>query len=118
MVFAKETNAGLTSLVKKLDAAVVKNKPMCSFVVLMSDEKGLEEQLKKLADREKIEKTVLTIDNPGGPKGVNLDKDADVTVVFYLRKQVKASHSLKSGELTEAKIDQALAEGLPKIVTK
>jgi len=118
MVFAKKADGGLTSLVKKVESAIAKNKSadLRGFVVLASDEKGLEDRLKKLAEAEKIERTVLTIDNPSGPKGVDLAKDADVTVVFYVKKQVKASRAFK-GELTAKDIDAALAD-LPKILQK
>jgi hypothetical protein len=116
VVFAKETDAGLTSLVKKVEAAVAKNKSahLHAFVVMTSDAKGMEERLKKLAESEKIEQTVLTIDNPGGPEQFKLADDADVTVVLYVKKQVKASHAFK-GPLTGKDIDQALAD-LPKIL--
>ncbi len=118
MVFAKETSPGLASLVKKVDAVTAEHKSdkMGSFVVFLSDEKGLEEKLKKLAEGEKIEHTVLTIDNPSGPKGLKLSKDADVTVVLYRNKTVKVNHSFK-GKLTDKEIGQALAD-LPKILEK
>src|SRR3954468_6984467 len=95
VVFAKEATAGLTSLVKKIDAATAKNKSaqMGSFVVLCSDAKGLEDKLKKLAETEKVEHTILTIDNPAGPQGLQLSKDADVTVLLYLNKKVKVNHA-------------------------
>jgi hypothetical protein len=116
MVFAKTADGSLTSLVKKVEAAVNTNKSadLRAFVVLTSDAKGLEEKLKKLAESEKIDKTVLTIDNPGGPEGLQLSSDADVTVVLYVRKQVKATTGFK-GTLTDKDIDQALAD-LPKIL--
>ena len=118
MVFAKKTSPGLASLVKKIDAVTAEHKSdkMGSFVVMLSDEKGLEDQLKKLAEGEKIDNTVLTIDNPSGPKDLKIAKDADVTVVLYLKKTVKATHAFK-GALTDAEIGKALAD-LPKILEK
>jgi hypothetical protein len=118
MVFAKKADAGLTSLVKKIDAATAKNKAahMGSFVVFLSDEKGLEDQLKKLAEKESIDHTTLTVDNPAGPKGLKIAKDADVTVVLYVKKQAKATHAFK-GPLTEKDIGAVLSD-LPKILEK
>lgn len=115
MVFAKKADGSLTGLVKKIEAALVKNKSanLRSFVVLTSDAKDTEAKLKKLAEAEKIERTVLTIDNPGGPEDMKLAKDADVTVVLYVKKKVKVSHGFK-GDLTDKQIDQVLAD-LPKI---
>jgi hypothetical protein len=116
MVFAKEANGSLTSLVKKVEAAVTANKSagLRAFAVLTSDAKGLEESLKKLAESEKINQTVLTIDNPGGPEQLKLASTADVTVVLYVKKQVKATVAFK-GTLTDKDLDQALAD-LPKIL--
>jgi len=116
MVFAKEANGSLTGLVKKVDAAIAKNKSanLRGFVVLTSDAKGLEDKLKKLAETEKIEHTVLTIDNPGGPEELELAKDADVTVVLYVKKTVKATHAFK-GKLTDQEIEKVLAD-LSKIL--
>jgi hypothetical protein len=117
MVFAREITPGLTSLVKKVDEATAQNKSadLCSFVVLCSDDKDLEEKAKKLAEQEKIEKTVLTIDNQAGPKPMKLSKDADVTVVLYVKKKAAANHAFKKGELNASAIEKVLGD-LPKIV--
>ena len=65
MIFAREASDPLTSLVKKIDAATVKNSAdrMCSFVVFLTDEENAKDKLKTLADKEGINKTILTIDN-------------------------------------------------------
>ena len=112
MVFAKEASDGLTSLVKKLDKATADNSSCkaASFVVYMSDDKDLEEKLKKLADNEGLKNTVLTIDNAGGPKNMKISKDADVTVVVYLKKETKANFAFKKGELNSAQVDKVIAE--------
>lgn len=117
MIFAREINDSLTSLVKKVNAANEKNSRMGSFVVFLSDEDGLKDKVKKLADKEGIKKTPLTIDNPAGPDGYNIAKDADVTVVMYVNKKVKANHAFKKGELNDAKIERVLSD-LPKILEK
>ena len=70
----------------------------------------LEENLKKLAEKENLKKTVLTIDNAGGPKNMKISKDADVTVVVYLKKETKANFAFKKGELNSAQVDKIVAE--------
>ena len=113
MIFAREVSGPLTSLVKKIDAATIKNKSkrMGSFVVFLSDDdEKLGDQLKSLADKEGIKKTVLTIDNPAGPKGYKVAKDADVTVVLYTNHSVKANHSFAKGALKEKDIDTIVAD--------
>jgi hypothetical protein len=117
MIFAREVSDPLTSLVKKIDAATAANAKakMGSFVVFLSDAEGLKDDLKKLAKDEGLKKTVLSIDNPAGPKGYGVDKDADVTVVLYTKRNVKSNFAFRKGELNAAAIDQIMA-AVPKIL--
>jgi hypothetical protein len=116
MIFARSNSDALTSLVKKIDAATAENKSkkMGSFVVYLSDDEALEDQLKKLADKEGIKNTVLSIDNVAGPKGYDVSKDADVTVVLYNQRNVKANHAFRKGELNAKGVDAVVAD-LPKL---
>ena len=117
MIFAREVSDPLTSLVKKIDEATAKNSScrMGSFVVFLNDDEKLPKQLKELAQKEKIQKTVLTVETPAGPSGYDIAKDADVTVVLYTRKNVKVNHAYKKGQLTNADVDKIVAE-LSKIL--
>ena len=113
MIFAREISPTLTSLVKKIDAETEKNKSakMGSFVVFLSnDEKGMEEKLKSLASKEGIKNTVLAIDNVAGPEGYNIAKDADVTVVLYTKRNVKANHSFRKGELNDSAVSSIVKD--------
>ena len=117
MIFAREISDPLTSLVKKIDAATAKNSDcrMGSFVVFLSDDEGLEKKLKELAKKDKIEHTILSIDNPAGPRGYNVAKDADVTVILYNKRDVKANYAFKKGEMKDADIEKIVAD-VAKIV--
>ncbi len=117
MIFAREISDPLTSLVKQIDSATTAHadKKMGSFVVLLSDTKNLDKTLADLAKKEKIEHTVLSVDAPEGPKGYKIEKDADVTVVLYVKRNVKASHAFHKGELSATGIDKIMAD-LPKIL--
>ena len=119
MIFAREVNDRLTSLVKKIDEATVKNSAshIGSFVVFCSDEEALEAKLKDLANKEKLSQIVLTIDNPAGPTDYNIAKDADVTVVLYNHHKVLANYAFKKGQLGEKDIDAIVAD-LSKILPK
>lgn len=112
MVFARETSPELAKLVKQIDACTVKNKDksMGSFVVFLSDKEGLDKELASMAETEKIQKTVLSIDNPAGPKAYNVAKDAEITVVLYTDRKVKSNHAFKKGELKDADIEKIVAE--------
>ncbi len=112
MIFAREVSDPLTSLVKKIDAATAKHSDchMGSFVVFLNDDEGLEKKLKELAKKDKIDHTVLTIGNPRGVNGYNIPKDADVTVVLYTNRTVKANYAFKKGELKSADIDKIVGD--------
>ena len=115
-VFAREMTPPLTSLVKKLDKATAENARMGSFVVVLTgDQDATEKELKDLIKKDDIQKTVLTIFDKSGPQGYHIAKDADVTVVLYRNKTVKANLAYKKGEFTEKDVDQVLGE-LPKIL--
>jgi hypothetical protein len=112
MIFAREVSAPLTSLVKKIDAATASNKSckMGSFVVFLNDDEDLKKKLEDLAEKEKIEKTVLTIDNVAGPAKYKIAKDADVTVVLYTNRTVKANYAFKKGELKKSDIEKIVRD--------
>jgi hypothetical protein len=117
MIFARETSPALTDLCKQLDSACAKNSgcKMGSFVVFLSDSEALPNQLKKMATDAGLRKVVLSIDNPAGPRGYNVARDADVTVVLYTDRQVKANHAFKKGELNSAAVGRIVGD-LKKIL--
>jgi hypothetical protein len=119
MIFARKISAPLTSLVKKIDAATVANQghDMGSFVVFLSDDEGLADKLKVLAKTERLKECVLALDNPPGPEGYGVSRDAEVTVVLYSRATVKANFAFRKGELNDqaiAKVIGALGKILPE----
>jgi len=117
MIFAREVSDPLTGLVKQIDKATGSNAAshMGSFIVFCNDEKGLEAKLKDLAKREKLKDIVLTIDAPVGPEGFKIAKDADVTVVLYDHRKIKANYAFRKGRLGKAEIDRIIGD-LPKIL--
>jgi len=118
MVFAREATPELTKLIKKLDGCCAKNTDckMGSFVVFCSNEEGLETKLKKVAKDAELKNVVLSIDNPAGPEGYKVAKDAGVTVVLYKNRTAKANFAFKKGELKQKDID-AIAAAVPKITS-
>jgi hypothetical protein len=118
MIFAREISDNLTSLVKKLDKATADSKgKMGSFVVFCSDDEKLEEKLKDLAKKEKINNTILTIDSKKSGPYDNFAADADVTVMLYIKHTVKANHTFKKGELKDKQVE-TVVEDLSKILPK
>ena len=118
MVFARTPSEPLFKLLSKLDEATAKNraKQMGSFVVFLSDKETLSDQLKDTAKKLGLKHIVLSIDQPAGPEGFGVAKEADVTVVLYREHEVKANHAFRKGELDEPATTKILAD-LPKILT-
>jgi hypothetical protein len=107
VVFAREVTPEVTKLIKKLDQCTAKNEgcKMGSYVVFLCDKEGLSKELKELADKEKLERIVLSIDNPAGPQEYKICKDAEVTVLLYTKHIVKANYAFKKGEMKDQDIE-------------
>jgi len=116
MIFAREVSDSLTSLVKQLDAETAKQskQKMGSFVVFLTDDEKLSDKLESLAKKEGIKKCILSIDNPAGPTGYKIAKEADITVVLYNKRLVVANHTFAKGGLNDAAITKIMAD-VPKI---
>lgn len=120
MIFAREPSPELTKLIKKIDEATVKNSgaDMGSFVVFCSRAEGLDKKLQTLAKETGLKQCILSIDdNPDGPKGYKVAREADVTVVLYVEHTTKANFAFRKGELKDADIEKVLA-ALPTILPK
>ncbi len=119
VVFAREATPTVAKLIKKLDECTAKNSEcrMGSYVVFLGDKEGLDKELKAMAEKEKLEKIVLSIDNPAGPEEYKISKDADVTVLLYAKHVVKGNYAFKKGELKDADIE-AIVKDVPKILPK
>jgi hypothetical protein len=119
MVFAREVSDPVKKLIKEVDAATVKNgdAKMGSFFVFLGDEEATEAKLKDLVKSEDLKKTILCVDGNSSPEveAYKVAKDADVTVVLYTNRVVKANHSFKKGAMTDKDVEKVIAD-LPKIL--
>jgi hypothetical protein len=116
MILARRLSDPLAGLVKKVDAAnKEQGDKLRSFVVFLDDEKGLDAKLKDLAAKEKLEKTVLAIDNPKDTASEGVPKDAEVTVVLFVKHKVKVNRAYKKGELTAEEVEKIIKD-LPTIL--
>jgi hypothetical protein len=113
VVFARNAECPTTQkLIKAIDAATAKNSDceMGSFVVFCADDDKLEAKLKEMADKEGLKKIVLSIDTPTGPAKYKISKDADVTVLLYKNREVKANYAFKKGEMKDGDVDAVVAD--------
>lgn len=118
MIFAREVSDSLTSLVKKIDAATVKNSKakMGSFVVFLSSDEGLGDKLGALVKKEGLKKCILSIgETPGGPPKYEVAKDAEVTIVLYNNRKVAVNQAFRKGELNAKAVENIVSQ-LSKIL--
>jgi hypothetical protein len=120
VVFARTGDDAMTQkLIKALDGETVKNAKadMFSFAVFQGDKAKLEPQLKDAAKKAELKKLVLAIEDKEDPipEKYSLNKDADVTVILYVDRVVKANYSFGKGKLTDKDIE-TIVKGVSKIV--
>ncbi len=118
MVFARSNSEGLAKLVAKIEKAAAANKgaSVGAAVIYLDTADGIKTAAKKLSEDGKLKETILACIKPSEIEAdYKLAKDADVTVIFYQNRTVRANYSFKAGELTEAAADKVLAD-LPKIL--
>ncbi|MSR53107.1 MAG: hypothetical protein EXS09_07420 [Gemmataceae bacterium] len=107
----------MTGLVKKIDEATTKHKKkeMASFVIFLDKSDEMEKKAKGFGEKLGFKETILALDKAEGPKGYNLAKDAQVTVLLYVDRKVKANFVFEKGKMTAADVEKILKD-LPKIL--
>ena len=113
-IFAREITDNLTSLVKQIDEKISANadKKMAGFVVLLTDDPdAAEPKLKALAEKQKIEKTPLTVyDGIAGPENYSIAEKADVTVMMWVGGEVKVNYVFEKGKLDKKAVTQIIKD--------
>jgi hypothetical protein len=119
MIFAREASPAVAALVKKIDAATTahNNERLGSCAIFLSDSKELPAALKSFVEKERIEEIILATDDPTGPESYKIATEAEVTVLLYTHRTVKANHAFRKGELTTKAADAIFAD-LAKILTE
>jgi hypothetical protein len=118
VVFARSADCPQTiKLLKKLEELTAKNEKaeMGSYAVYLSDDDKLADKLASVAKKEGLKNLILSVDNPAGPEKYKIAKDADVTVLLYTERKVKANHSFKKGEIKDSDIE-TIAKDVTKIL--
>jgi hypothetical protein len=117
VVFARTAeDPNVVSLVKALDKVTGQNTKceMGSYVVYLTGDEKVEAKLKHLAAKEGLKHIVLSIESPEGPEKYNISKDADVTVLLYTERTVKANYAFEKGKL-DAKAIETIVKDVSKI---
>lgn len=116
VVFARSLSDPLGKLLSKLDSqsATQKEKGFKAWMTLLTTTADLD-ALAKWSQTQALKNVpVGAFEDPDGPPAYTLSKDADVTVLLFVKEKVVANFALKNGELTDAKIE-AILKALPPL---
>lgn len=112
-IFAREVDENLVELIKQIDKQVEQNKEqqMSAFVVLLTeDPDAVEPKLEELAKKNKIKNVPLTVfDGPAGPSSYKISEKADVTVMMWVKSEVKSTHAV-DGKLDKKQVEKIAAD--------
>jgi hypothetical protein len=115
MVFSRKADDKLAKLVAALDKTVTDkaDTKLAAFVSLIGDDAAeLKAAAQKFEKTHKAGKIALVVpeDQPNGPEGYKISKDADVTVIIAKEGKVAANHAIAAGGLNEKAIKAIIAD--------
>jgi hypothetical protein len=112
IVFARSLSAPLARLVRGLDKAVADHKgsDLRAWVTLLHDDQSaFDPQVMAWAKKEAIRNVPLAVfEDVGGPPSYRLHRDADVTVLLFVKQKVVRNFAFRAGELTDAQVAEVL----------
>jgi hypothetical protein len=118
IVFARSLSEPLARLVQGLDRALAEQKKaeLRSWVTFLHDDQStFDPEVVKWAKKHAIRGVPLGVfEDTDGPPSYKLARDADVTVLLFVKQKVVVNAAFRAGELNEAKIKSILAS-VPKI---
>src|SRR5438093_11095724 len=118
VVFARRMSEPLGKLVQGLDKAVLANKEvgLRSWVTFLSeDQPALDPQVVKWGKQHGISNVSLAVfEDADGPPAYKLARDAEVTVLLFVKQKVVKNFAFRTGELDEKKAAEVL-KALPDI---
>lgn len=113
-IFTRNIDENVTKLIKEIDASVAANedKQMRAFVVLLTDDPdAAEPKLAEIAEKNKIEHVPLTIfDGKVGPPDYKLAEDADLTVLMWVKSNVKVNKAFSEGKFGKDSVKSIVTE--------
>ncbi len=121
LIFARSLTDPLGKMVAQLDKAVADHKKveLHAWVTFLSDNQlELDPKVVKWSEKFAIRGVPLGIfEDPLGPPSYRLTKDADVTVLMFVKQKVVANFAFRAGELNDDKIKDVM-NALPKIISQ
>src|SRR5262249_23661099 len=118
IVFARSLREPPAKLVQGLDRALVEHKKaeLRAWVTFLHDDQStFDPEVVGWAKKHAIRGVPLGVfEDQDGPPSYKLARDADVTVLLFVKQKVVVNAAFRAGELSEPKIKSVLASG-PKI---
>ena len=119
IVFARTLSDPLGKLVRRLDKALAEHKKadLRGWVTFLAgDPARLDARVVEWGKKHAIRTMPLGVFTDAvGPPSHRLARDADVTVLLFVKQKVVANFAFRAGELTDARADEVLG-ALPRIV--
>ncbi len=113
-IFTRDITPEVASLIAEIDKTVGANQSqkMAAFVVHLTDDTDASaEKLKKVAKDAGLEYTPLTnYEGAAGPASYKIAKEAEVTVMMWVKGEVKVNHVVKFDDLNKQKISQIVGD--------
>jgi hypothetical protein len=119
VVFARTLTAPLGKLVSQLDKALLDHKQadLRAWVTFLAEDQArLDAKVVEWGKQNAIRGVPLAVfEDIGGPPSYKLNREADVTVLLFVKQKVVANFAFRDGELTEEKIGEVM-KAVPQIV--
>ena len=121
VVFARSLSEPLGKLAAKLDKAVADHKKaeLRGWITLLSnDQPTLDPQVVEWGKKHAIRQIPLGVfESEGGPPSYRLSREADVTILLFVKQKVVVNFAFRSGELNDERVGEVV-KALPRILEK
>jgi hypothetical protein len=112
VVFARTLNDPLGKLLRGLDRALADHKSaeLRAWVTFLhEDQLAFDPQVVQWAKKQALRGVPLAVfEDLDGPPSYKLHREADVTVLLFVKQKVVSNFAFRAGELTDARLDEIL----------
>jgi hypothetical protein len=121
IVFARTLSAPLAKLARGLDSALSKHKKaeLRAWVTFLhEDQSAFDAKVVAWGKKHALRNLPLGVfEDLDGPPAYKLTREADVTVILYVKQKVVRNFAFRTGELSDARIADVL-KAIPELVKK